>query len=213
MVVPHVLLALIDDYGVRRHTLTTSPTVPSWPQPYFLDPGSLWQWANAGWHRNYTAPVGGAAGSEPAPHHCNTLAERGCESHSCQGGSFVPATDEVSTPHMDALVRDGIELDRAYAYKYCSPSRSALQTGRDPYHVNVLNAEPSIVNRSDPEAGFAGVPRSMTGIASKLAAAGYATAMFGKWDAGGAIMDQTPRGRGYQQVSRGVAGWVKGWRL
>ena len=141
---PHVLLALVDDYG----------------------------WANAGWHRNYTAP----------------------------GGAFVNATAEVTTTHMDRLVREGIELDRAYAFKFCSPSRSALQTGRDPYHVNVVNAEPSIANRSDPEAGFAGIPLSMTGLATKLAAAGYVTAMFGKWDAGGATADQTPRGRGYQQA-------------
>lgn len=125
---PHIFFALLDDYG----------------------------WANAGWHRNYTAP----------------------------GGEFVPYTKEVATPHMDKLVRSGIELTRAYAYKFCSPSRSSLQTGRDPYHVNVLNAEPSTSNRSDPESGFAGIPRSMTGIAAKLATAGYTTAAFGKWDAG-----------------------------
>eukprot|EP00966_Prymnesium_polylepis_P151391 3498237-Prymnesium_polylepis.1 len=141
---PHILLVLLDDYG----------------------------WANAGWHRNYTAP----------------------------GGAFVPPTAEVATPHMDSLVAAGIELDRAYAYKYCSPSRSALQSGRDPYHVNVLNADMSIVNRSDPESGFAGIPRSMTGIATKLATAGYATAMFGKWDVGGAVAEQTPRGRGYERA-------------
>ena len=46
-------------------------------------------WANAGWHRNYTAP----------------------------GGEFVPYTDEVQTPVMDQLVRDGINLDRQYVYK------------------------------------------------------------------------------------------------
>ena len=31
-----------------------------------------------------------------------------------------------------------------------SPSRSALQSGRDPYHVNVLNADTSSVNRAHP---------------------------------------------------------------
>ena len=38
----------------------------------------------------------------------------------------------------------------------------------------------------------------MTGIASKMAAAGYKTAAFGKWDAGMATPDHTPHGRGYQ---------------
>ena len=81
----------------------------------------------------------------------------------------------------DELVASGIELDRAYAYKCCSPTRSAIQSGRHPYHVNALNAAMEISNPEDPVSGFAGIPRNMTGIATKLAAAGYSTAMFGKW--------------------------------
>eukprot|EP00947_MAST-08B_sp_MAST-8B-sp1_P004791 g4791.t1 len=86
---PHILMVLFDDYG----------------------------WADAGWHRNYTAP----------------------------GGAKVPATDEVQTPHLNELVSSGIELNRNYIYKYCSPTRSALQSGRNPYHVNPLNAAPAPV--------------------------------------------------------------------
>jgi arylsulfatase B len=37
-------------------------------------------------------------------------------------------------------VKLGIEMDRQYVYKYCSPTRSAIQSGRNPYHVNPLNA-------------------------------------------------------------------------
>ena len=139
---PHILMILFDDYG----------------------------WADAGWHRDYTAP----------------------------GGEHVPATPEVSTPNLNALVKQGIDLDRHYVYKYCSPSRSALQSGRNPYHVNPLNAEPEISNPDDPVSGFAAIPRNMTGIATKMAAAGYKTAAFGKWDAGMATPDHTPHGRGYQ---------------
>jgi len=126
-------------------------------------------WANAGWHRNYTAP----------------------------GGEFVPGTDEVQTPNLNELVRTGINLNRAYVYKYCSPTRSAIQSGRNPYHVNPLNLDPTIANRSDPVSGFAAVPRNMTGLATKLAAAGYKTFAAGKWDAGMGTMDHTPHGRGY----------------
>jgi arylsulfatase A-like enzyme len=39
----------------------------------------------------------------------------------------------------------------------------------------------------------------MTGIATKMAAAGYHTAMYGKWDAGMATPDHTPEGRGYME--------------
>ena len=70
-------------------------------------------------------------------------------------------------------------MDRHYVYKFCSPSRSALQSGRNPYHVNPLNAAPNIRNPSDPVSGFAGIPRNMTGIATKMKAAGYQTAFFG----------------------------------
>ncbi len=37
----------------------------------------------------------------------------------------------------------------------------------------------------------------MTGLATKLKTAGYATHMVGKWDAGMATVDHTPAGRGY----------------
>jgi len=108
-----------------------------------------------------------------------------------------PPTNEVQTPNIDQLVKEGIELDRHYVYKFCSPSRSALQSGRNPIHVNTLNLEPTYYNPADPVSGFSAVPRNMTGIATKLKQAGYATHMFGKWDAGMATPDHTPHGRGY----------------
>ena len=46
---------------------------------------------------------------------------------------------EVSTPNLDALAADGIKLDRHYTFKYCSPTRSSLLTGRLPLHVNQNN--------------------------------------------------------------------------
>eukprot|EP00958_Prasinococcus_capsulatus_P000095 scaffold3_cov389-Prasinococcus_capsulatus_cf.AAC.16 len=95
--------------------------------------------------------------------------------------------EEVQTPYMDALVKQGVELDRHYAYKFCSPTRSALQSGRNPIHVNVQNLDPYNHNPDDPVGGFSAIPRNMTGIAAKMASAGYATAMAGKWDAGTSV--------------------------
>ena len=106
---------------------------------------------------------------------------------------------EVKTPNMDHLAQDGIILERHYVFKYCSPSRSALQTGRNPIHVNVLNDPLGRFNESDPISGFSGIPRNMTGIAEKLKSAGYSTIMSGKWHAGLATMDHTPYGRGYDE--------------
>jgi len=109
-----------------------------------------------------------------------------------------PPTPEVSTPHLNQLVAEGVELDRHYVYKFCSPTRSAVQSGRNPYHVNNLNLAPDVSNPKDPVSGFAAIPRNMTGIATKLSSVGYRTHMFGKWDAGMATPDHTPHGRGYQ---------------
>ena len=52
------------------------------------------------------------------------------------------AKAEVSTPVIDQLVAGGLELDRFYTHKICSPTRCAIQTGRAPIHVNVVNVPP-----------------------------------------------------------------------
>ena len=57
------------------------------------------------------------------------------------------------TPTLDGLVKDGIELSHHYVFKYCSPTRSAIQSGRAPYHVNVLNAAPDVWEPANPAAG------------------------------------------------------------
>ena len=57
--------------------------------------------------------------------------------------------------------------------------------------MNPVNANPGVANPDDPIGGFAGIPRNMTGMATKLTAAGYHTAMFGKWDAVRQITEST----------------------
>lgn len=98
--------------------------------------------------------------------------------------------DEVHTPNLDALARSGIELERHYTYKFCSPSRSSLLSGRLPYHSNVYNDDPTMVG--------AGLPVGMTVLPELLRAAGYATNFVGKWHIGMASMSQQiPRARGF----------------
>ena len=114
-------------------------------------------------------------------------------------GVHSPNSSEVVTPNLDALAASGVLLERHYVHKFCSPTRSALQTGRSPIHVNVLNSPLSQHNPRDPMGGFQGAPRNMTGIAEKLRGAGYQTGQWGKWHAGMAVFEQTPLGRGYNQ--------------
>ena len=100
-----------------------------------------------------------------------------------------------------------MELDRNYAFKFCSPTRSAIQTGRNPIHVNVqskcssLSFQPSVashrsaarpdmnpinVNPKDPIAGFSAVARNFTGLGTVMKKGGYSTNFAGKWDCGSA---------------------------
>ncbi|CAE7809067.1 ARSB [Symbiodinium necroappetens] len=107
---------------------------------------------------------------------------------------------EVHTPTLDRLIDEGILLDRHYAFHVCSPSRSSLQSGRLPVHVNkeMKDLDLQLVNPKDPVSGFAGIPRNMTCIAEKLLEAGYRTHLVGKWDVGIATPQHSPKGRGYE---------------
>ena len=108
-----------------------------------------------------------------------------------------PPTREVVTPNIDNLVKEGLELNQHYVFKFCSPSRSCLMSGRLPIHVNDLNLSPDHYNPNDPVSGYSAIPRNMTGLAEKMKDAGYATHQVGKWDAGMATPDHTPQGRGF----------------
>ena len=44
------------------------------------------------------------------------------------------ANKRTITPHLDSLVRTGVELTQWYVFKYCAPTRGMLMTGRFPYH-------------------------------------------------------------------------------
>jgi len=104
---------------------------------------------------------------------------------------------EVQTPAIDSLVDEGIILDRHYSYRICGPSRSALISGRLGAHVLAKNVAVTAQNKADPVSGFAGIPRNMTGMGSKVKEGGYKTHYVGKWDAGMATPHHTPRGRGF----------------
>merc|ERR1740138_1627290 len=98
-------------------------------------------------------------------------------------------TNEVQTPHIDRLVKEGVELNRHYVHMTCTPTRASLQSGRLPVHVVTELVPPCDENGA--------IPRNMTGIAAVLKRAGYATHQVGKWDAGMATPSHTPKGRGY----------------
>lgn len=85
---------------------------------------------------------------------------------------------DVATPHIDRLAAEGLRFTSCYAgHGNCSPSRTALMTGRTPTRVGVRNwiAQDSPVH----------VRRSEITVAALLKRAGYATCHVGKWHMNG----------------------------
>ena len=92
----------------------------------------------------------------------------------------------IKTPFLDKLVKDESSLiERHYTFKYCSPTRRSFLSGRVPPHSGQVNSASATVDLR------------MHTIADKLASAGYTTGMAGKWHAGHFVMEQTPKGRGF----------------
>jgi len=83
--------------------------------------------------------------------------------------------EEIRTPRLDALVREGIELDAHYVQPQCTPTRVALLTGRYPSRFG-----DHCTTASNAQA----VPFNTPTLASMLQAHGYTTGLFGKWHLG-----------------------------
>lgn len=78
--------------------------------------------------------------------------------------------DDVKTPHLDALAKQGVLFTDAYiTAPQCSPSRAGLMTGRyqQRFHFDSIPNGP--------------LPRTEVTIADRIQSAGYRTGMVGKW--------------------------------
>jgi arylsulfatase A len=109
------------------------------------------------------------------------------------GDLGVQGHPAIKTPHLDAFARQGARLTQCYAASaVCSPSRSAILTGRTPHRNGVYTwiAEGSEVHLRTSEVTL---PRL-------LRAAGYATCHSGKWHLNGRFNDPAqpqPSDHGY----------------
>ena len=80
---------------------------------------------------------------------------------------------KIRTPVLDRLAREGVELTQHYVNPQCSPTRSALLSGRYASRLDNLVA-------FDARA----FPAGTTTLPLALQAAGYSTALIGKWHLG-----------------------------
>jgi arylsulfatase A-like enzyme len=87
---------------------------------------------------------------------------------------------DYRTPHIDRLAREGLRFTSNYtAAAVCTPTRVALMTGRYPARLPVGLAEPLAYGDNS-----VGLPPEHPTPASLLKAAGYQTALIGKWHLG-----------------------------
>ena len=79
------------------------------------------------------------------------------------------------TPNMDRLVRTGVELDQHYVQPVCTPTRTALMSGRYPGRFGPHALAPS---------NLRAMPPGTVTMATTLKSAGYKTYQAGKWHLG-----------------------------
>ena len=93
---------------------------------------------------------------------------------------------KIATPHIDRLAKEGVQLDRFYVHPICSPTRTALMTGRSPARFGITGA-----------IGRGVVPLGEHFLPQTFQKAGYQTFMVGKWHLGERSDDYAPNARGF----------------
>ena len=102
---------------------------------------------------------------------------------SVQGGT-------IQTPNIDRLANEGLRLTNFNVQNQCTPTRSALHTGRLPIRSGTYK----VPAPGEPD-GLAAWEYTLPEL---LSDAGYATALFGKWHLGMSI-NKLPNTQGYDQ--------------
>ena len=96
----------------------------------------------------------------------------------------------ILKPQISTVSPKGVKLNRFYATPFCSPTRAALMTGRDPLKLGVAY---SVLMPWE----NGGVSLDEHFLPQSFQSAGYNTAMVGKWHLGHTIEQHTPNARGF----------------
>lgn len=120
-------------------------------------------------------------------------------------GDFSVYGGTTPTPRIDALANSGIRFNNYNVEGQCTPSRSAILTGRQSVRTGCYTVP------LDPHLPYGLAPWEYT-IAELLSDSGYATALYGKWHLG-AVEGRLPTNQGFDEWwgykdSADEAGWT-----
>ena len=143
-----------------------------------------------------TIPNGGASAAEPLagkrPNIIFILTDdQGYGDLSCHGNPIL------KTPNIDRIHAEGVRFTDFHVSPTCSPTRSALMTGRHEFRNGVTH---TILERER-------LTLKATTLAQVLKSAGYSTGIFGKWHLGDEAEYQ-PNRRGFDEVFIHGAGGI-----
>ncbi|MDF1824234.1 MAG: sulfatase-like hydrolase/transferase [Verrucomicrobiales bacterium] len=99
------------------------------------------------------------------------------------GDLSVYGAPDLRSPHIDALMNEGMRFDSFYANcPVCSPTRAAFLTGLYPDMAGV----PGVIRTSLPDrpTSWGNLRNDVTTLPTQLKKAGYDTALIGKWHLG-----------------------------
>ncbi len=94
----------------------------------------------------------------------------------------------TQTPRINKLAGDGMSFMRMYTEPSCTPTRTAMMTGRHPIRTGLKEVKVALVGE--------GLPKSEVTIAEVLSSAGYNTVHIGKWHMGD-IEESYPHNQGF----------------
>lgn len=98
---------------------------------------------------------------------------------------------DCDTPEIDALAGDACILNRFHTHPECTPSRVSMHTGVHPHKMGLSD---DVIRVNQPDVS---IPLGRILLSQRLKAAGYYTAMIGKWHLGHGAPAMLPSNRGF----------------
>jgi len=107
---------------------------------------------------------------------------------------------EISTPTLDGLAREGLQLTNFHVLPSCSPTRSVLMSGVDNHQAGMGTMGELKTPEMEGHPGYAGYLNfEVAALPEVLKAGGYHTYMAGKWHLGHE-KETTPHARGFDET-------------